>query len=83
MSTIFIVAETGNPQLWLVDTAAGTVRPVTDMVDDTAQKELIAKVRAMRKSGIDISRNVDVAIAVSAAASATSRVLTLPSALRH
>jgi predicted aspartyl protease len=75
MSTIFIIAEAGDPQLWLVDTAARTVEPVAE---DTLDADFMNDLRVMRAKGGEITRNVDVAIAVSASSEVTARVLSTP-----
>lgn len=76
MATIFIVGETGSTELWLVDTGAGTVQPLTSDGEGSVDAETLATVQAMRENGFSIAKSVDVAIAASTSEDVTARMLT-------
>ncbi|KQT69085.1 MULTISPECIES: hypothetical protein [unclassified Aureimonas] len=73
MATIFIVGETGNSDLWLVDTGARTVQPLARGEAGGFDTQTI---EAARENGFSIEKNVDVAIAASTSEDATARMLT-------
>lgn len=59
MAKYFILGETGNDQLWLVDVENGTVAPAAGAGD----AGLVKVIETARQQGLTTIKGVDVAIA--------------------
>lgn len=74
MASIFIIGEKGDPQLWLVDTAKGTVQAVKGGAGGV-DVDFVEIVQNMRKNDFALVKNVDVAVASGSYSDFTSRQL--------
>lgn len=74
MAKVIVLGVAGEEGLWIADLENGTVLPL-----DVATSDALSSATALRKAGCVITKNVDVAIAVTAGTDVASGVLEVAS----